>query len=115
MVCPLCKVALRIKSSDTIVEHGRAVTVQDLICINKQCEYGKRRAVVKRIRHVSPDARVNDAYKFCCDTLIAYVGEKTYYPAIGVGSAESDTTLTVVCPECGETHKFDIKGKTRDS
>lgn len=115
MECPLCQVALRIKSSLSTVENGKAVTVQDLICINKKCEYGKRNAVVKRIRHVAPEAHADERYKFCCDGLLAFIGDETYYPAPNVQYSESDTTLTVPCPTCGTVHRFDITGKTRES
>ena len=52
MDCEKCGVMLRIGQSATVVEEGKAVTVQRLYCVNPECANGQSRAVVEELRHV---------------------------------------------------------------
>lgn len=116
MVCPSCKVQLRIGRSYTTVEDGNAVTVQEMVCRNPQCPYHKANAPVQRIRHVhkepAKDAEA-DAVKMHCDHTLARIDAKTFFVPPELDSGVTGDVLSVKCPVCGEWQWYDVTGRTR--
>ncbi|MEG1757664.1 MAG: hypothetical protein RR058_07440 [Oscillospiraceae bacterium] len=112
MQCPSCNIELRIGKSGTVVENGKPISIQELICPNPACQYGKTKAPIKRIRHPLDGVFFDNAEKYCCDTLIAKINDSTYFVPATVSQSRTADTLTAVCPLCKKSHSFDIGGKT---
>ena len=113
MDCPQCKLELFIKNSYTTVEDGKAVTIQDLYCRNKQCSFGRTDTMVKQIKHKQggqPD-KLDDLI-ICDNTILAKVGENSYFIPEYVESEISGTEAAVKCPQCGNYYSFSIDEKT---
>ena len=115
MKCPLCDVALIIKSSAVHVEGDNSVTVQDMVCPNKRCELGKRGAVVKRVRHVRHSETPDEQFKFCCESLVAHIGDESFYVPRGTAYTLQDGELTVTCPHCGSRHSYSVAGRVQST
>ena len=115
MKCPLCDVALVIKSSTVHVEGDDSVTVQDMVCSNRKCAFGKRGTVVKRVRHLRRSMMPDEQYKFCCESLMAEIGPEHYYVPEGVTYTLQGGELTVTCPSCSSRHSYNVAGRTQST
>lgn len=115
MKCPLCDVALVIKRSAVHVEADNSVTVQDLVCPNRKCAFGKRGVVVKRVRHIRRSEAPDGQFKFCCESLIAHISDDSFYVPAGVRYTVQEGELETVCPICGSRHSYDVAGRTQST
>ena len=111
MMCPSCKVQLRIAHSGVVVEDGVAVTVQELRCGNPRCPYHRAGLPVRRIRHVhAPAPAADEALRMHCDMTLARIDGTGYFVAPGLEHTVRDGVLSVRCPVCGEWQRYDVAG-----
>ena len=111
--CPACGTELRIGPTFDEVSDGAAYTVQQMMCANPQCGYHRAGAPVRVLRHKLETGSLDDDNKLCCDGLIARITGTAFFVPENVESTASETTLTAVCPVCGQSHSYDVAGKTR--
>ena len=97
MLCPQCKVELRIKNSYTEVVDGIAQTVQELHCANPSCSLKSNSIPVKVLVHAHKES-VPDKLVLCsnCGMPLARESKKGY--KIHESAKQEDGF--VICPLC---------------
>lgn len=111
MNCPACGLELRIKKSYTASEGGRAVTVQQLFCLNPQCKRRSEKFPVKLLRHTHDESGEKAEVCECGAVLMLYEGGGYSLPRAGEYTLGADGWLTVICPDCGTPCRLDVGGR----
>ena len=97
MLCPQCKVELRIKRSYTEIKDGRVQTVQELHCVNRECPLCSSVVPVKVLVHPHEENHVDKLISCTnCSTPLARETKEGY---IFHDNADVKDGI-VICPLC---------------
>ena len=111
LICPSCGIEMRVGKTFTMVEDGKPITVQQMICANPKCAYHRAGAPVRIIRHRIDTGSLPDQLKLCCDTLLVKMDDTKYFVPPNIDQRLENDTLTVFCPVCGTSYKYGVTGK----
>ena len=112
MICPRCKIQLRIKNSCTETRDEAAVTVQELHCVNPQCPLKSDAVPVKILEHRHEQRRDDCTFERCsgCGIILMKSNDRSY--SVSGKFTLDGGGLTINCPNCEQENRFYVDGKT---